>query len=401
MNILYLSLGEFSELSSGSVHVDILKRLSKENNVFLVCKRERRNGKPTELSVEENINILRVKTGNIKNTNIIEKGISTVLIESQFKNAIKKYFSNVKFDLVLYETPPITFVSVVEYVKKRDNAKSYLMLKDIFPQNAVDLGMLDKNGIKGIIYKYFRKKEKKLYAVSDRIGCMSQANVDYVLKHNPEIDRSTVEICPNSIEISKYEISFEEKNAMRNKYGLPLDKRIFVYGGNLGKPQGIPFLIECLEKEKNNNDVFFLIVGNGNYFDDLQKYMHDKKPFNAKLMASLPREDYDKLVCACDIGMIFLDHRFTIPNFPSRILSYMQACLPVLACTDPNTDIGDVAVEGNFGWKCESNSTDEFHSCVMKAAEADLKKIGENGFDYLVNNYSVEKTYNIIMDFLV
>ena len=91
--------------------------------------------------------------------------------------------------MILYSTPPITFCGVVEYFQKRDNAKTYLMLKDIFPQNAVDLGMMKTTGAKGLIYKYFRKQEKKLYAISDRIGCMSQANVEYVLKDNPEVSK--------------------------------------------------------------------------------------------------------------------------------------------------------------------------------------------------------------------
>lgn len=96
-----------------------------------------------------------------------------------------------KFDLIIYSTPPITFQRAVEYVKERDNAQTYLLLKDIFPQNAVDIGILSKNGWKGLIYKYFRKKEKKLYGISDRIGCMSEANCKYILSHNPGFSRIT------------------------------------------------------------------------------------------------------------------------------------------------------------------------------------------------------------------
>ena len=62
----------------------------------------------------------------------------------------------------MYSTPPITFCRAVDYVKKRDNAQTYLLLKDIFPQNAVDIGMMSKQGIKGILYKFFREKEKRL-----------------------------------------------------------------------------------------------------------------------------------------------------------------------------------------------------------------------------------------------
>ena len=107
----------------------------------------------------------------------------------------------------------------------------------------------------------------------------------------------------------------------------------------------------------------------------------------------LHKEDYDKLVAACDVGMIFLDHRFTIPNFPSRLLSYMQAKIPVLAVTDPNTDIGKVIVDGGFGWWCESNDVGGFGKCIMEITEPQMKK---QGFEYLSCHYSVSEIYTII-----
>ena len=114
-------------------------------------------------------------------------------------------------------------------------------------------------------------------------------------------------------------------------------------------------------------------------------------------MKRLPKEDYDTMVAACDVGMIFLDHRFTIPNFPSRLLSYMQAHLPVLACTDPNTDVGKVIVDGGFGWWCESNDTAAFSAEVDKALAADLAPMQKKSFEYLCENYTVTRMYDTIM----
>jgi glycosyltransferase involved in cell wall biosynthesis len=302
----------------------------------------------------------------------------------------------VKFDLVLYSTPPITLVSAVEYVKKRDGAKTYLLLKDIFPQNAVDIGIMSKSGLKGLLYKHFRRQEKKLYRISDRIGCMSQANVDYVLKHNPELDPKIVEVCPNSIDVIDKSVDAETRKQIREKYGIPLDKKVFIYGGNLGKPQGVPFLIECLRKCQDIEDAFFLIVGDGTEYGVLENYIEAEKPANVKLMKRLPKEDYDTMVGACDVGLLFLDHRFTIPNFPSRLLSYMQAKLPVLAATDPNTDIGKVIVDGGFGWWCKSNSVEEFNKEVEAALNADTYELGEVAYKYLTDNYTVKQGYSII-----
>ena len=398
MNILFLTLVDIKSISESGIYSDLLREFWRNGHaIYVVSPAERRSHEDTRLIKEDRTNFLRVKTGNIQKANLIEKGISTVLLEKQLIKGIKTYFADVAFDLVLYSTPPITFAKVVEYVKKRDGAKTYLLLKDIFPQNAVDIGMMSKTGIKGLLYRYFRNKEKKLYAISDRIGCMSQANVDYVLKHNPEVSSEKVEICPNAIEVQDMTITAEERFALREKYGIPQDKKVFVYGGNLGKPQGIPFIIECLKSQENNADAYFLIVGDGTEYGRLEAYFRQVNPANMQLVNRMPKDDYDRMIAACDVGLIFLDHRFTIPNFPSRLLAYMQAGLPVLACTDPNTDLGKVIVDGGFGWWCESNDAAVFSGIVSNTTENETTLMGERAQAYLKENYSVEKNYSTII----
>ena len=399
MNILFLTLLDFNSIDERNIYTDLLREFYKNgHSVYVISPVERRRNQSTKLLKTDKATILKLKIGNTQKTNIIEKGISTISIEPQFIAGIKKYFSDVKFDLVIYSTPPITFCNAIEYVKKRDGAKTYLLLKDIFPQNAVDLGMMSKSGIKGLIYKVFRNKEKKLYRISDYIGCMSQANVDYVLKHNPEINPEKVEICPNSVEVVDMSVDEKTRDEIRKKYDIPLDKKVFVYGGNLGKPQGIDFMIECLKSQEKNEEVYFLIVGDGTEYGKIEAYVENDKPKNVKLMKRLPKEDYDKMVAACDVGMIFLDHRFTIPNFPSRLLSYMQAKIPVLAVTDPNTDIGKVIVDGGFGWWCESNNGDDFAKAINSVQNEELLELGEKAFHYLINNYSVKKACESILE---
>lgn len=400
MNILFLTLVEFDSLNQRHIYTDLLREFADQGHkVFAISPIEKRKVRETYLIEEKNSQILRLKIGNIQKTNIIEKGISTVTIESIFKRAIQRYFSSVKFDLILYSTPPITLVGAIEYVKKRDGAKTYLLLKDIFPQNAVDIGLMRNNGFSGLLYKHFRNKEKKLYRLSDRIGCMSQANVDYVIQHNPYIDTNKVEICPNSIEVIDKSVDETHRNLIREKYGIPQDKIIFVYGGNLGKPQGIPFLIECLRKSSFIDDAYFLIVGDGTEYHLIEEFIRIDNPKNVKLLKRLPREDYDTMVGSCDVGMIFLDHRFSIPNFPSRLLSYMQAKVPVFAVTDPNTDIGNVIVEGDFGWWCESNDSDLVIKTIetIVQSKTNLKFLGTNAWNYLSKHYSVKQSYDIIM----
>lgn len=405
MNILFLTMSTgFTDIETSGIYTDLMRKFRDEgHDVYIIYPNERRTGKHTELNVTGKIHCLGVRTLNVTKTNIIEKGIGQLLLERQFKRALKKYFGSVRFDMILYSTPPITFNKVIKYAKaiSGDRSLTYLLLKDIFPQNAVDLGMMRTTGLRGVLYKVFRNKEKELYRISDWIGCMSPANVRYIIEHNPEIDSTKVELAPNSLEIVSSDINLKGSySKIREKYGLPADKPIFIYGGNLGLPQGIPYLIECLEANSNRKDCLFLVVGSGTYYQKLENWYKSQTPDSVTVLNGLPKVEYDQLVRACQVGLIFLDYRFTIPNFPSRLLSYLENRMPVICSTDPNCDMGTIAEDNHFGYYAPSNSVDAFTASVDKMLASDMERMGERGYEYLKANYSVDNTYNSIIKHL-
>ena len=114
-------------------------------------------------------------------------------------------------------------------------------------------------------------------------------------------------------------------------------------------------------------------------------------------MKGLSKEDYDRLVRACQVGLIFLDYRFTIPNYPSRLLSYLENRMPVIACTDPNCDTGSIAEANGFGVYAPSNDVKAFTAAVDRMMKADIKVMGERGYAFLKANYLVEHTYKAVM----
>ena len=423
MNLIFITLSNINDISQRGIYADLMRKFRDEGHgVYIVSSAERRTGIKTGLHDVDGVKILKVQTLNVQKTNVVEKGVGQLLMERLYKRAIKKYLGDKQFDLILYSTPPITFTKVVESLKKQNpKAISYLLLKDIFPQNAVDIGMFSEGSL---FNKYFRRKEVALYKTSDYIGCMSPANVEFLLKHNGFLDKGRVEVAPNSIYLSdnpndnpndnlndnpnfndnddaEWAKQQTERLYIRSKYALPKDKPIFIYGGNLGKPQGIDYLIKCLDANKNREDCYFVIVGNGTEYAKLKSWYNATLNHNAnlsvKLMARLPKEDYDMLVRSCDVGMIFLDHRFTIPNYPSRLLPYLEYKTPVVCCTDPNTDIGRIAEKNGYGYWCESLKPEDFTALVDKMLKSDRKAMGERGYDFLKQNYTVEHTYNAIM----
>jgi|694.fasta_scaffold01447_30 glycosyltransferase involved in cell wall biosynthesis len=397
MKILFLTLAKINNIEVQGIYPDLLRKFRDNGHeVTIVSPTERKYGNKTRYINEGGVKILNVWTTNIQKTNIIEKGITTLFLEFYYYKAIKKYVNYKDIDLILYSTPPITFTYLIRRLKNASNAKTYLLLKDIFPQNAVDLNLL-KHG--GILYNYFRKQEKELYKISDFIGCMSPANLNYVLEKNPEIEKKKLEVNPNSIEVEVKGSSFGLEPDLYIKYNIPRNRVIFIFGGNLGIPQGIDFLKANIAYCKSIKKAFFLIVGDGTEYNNFSHWIQTEGILNALLIKELPKSEYDEIIRLSHVGLIFLNPLFTIPNFPSRILGYMQNCLPVICATDLVTDIGEIAVNNNFGYRCLTSDSEAFFENVEKLLDKNRRILmGKNGFEFLINEYTVENSYNKIIE---
>ena len=398
MNILFLTLYPFADNKQNGIYPDLINEfVDNGHSVFVVSPCERKNKSSYKKRTDYgNLHLISALISDYFGEGFIKKGISSITIGRNYYKAVKDYIPEIKFDLILYSTPPITFSDVIKKIKKRDGAYAYLLLKDIWPQGPIDIGALSVTGIKGIVSSYYRYKERQLYEISDYIGCMSKRNRQYLIE-NDGIPANKIEICPNSIRVQQRKPI--DKSYIRNQYGLPQDKTIYVYGGNLGIAQGIDYVISCLKENEQNLDKYILIVGSGTEYGRLQNWFNINKPCNSKLLAHVPSNEYMELIAACDVGLIFLDHRFTIPNFPSRLLSYMEVKIPVLASTDCSTDIGEIIEAGEFGFWCESIDPNDFMLNMVKFENKDKRvAMGQNGYNYLKRFYTVAHSYSIIMN---
>jgi glycosyltransferase involved in cell wall biosynthesis len=335
-------------------------------------------GRSTAVHIEKNIGILRVKTLPIKNVPNYLKGISNLLLPYQFESAINKYYSGIHFDLIIAPTPPITLVDLAVKLKEKHQCKFYLILRDIFPQNAVDLGFMKKGGF---LHRYFRKKEKKLYAKADAIGCMSEGNINYLKNQNPEINKDKLHVLQN------FQILFqkngEDNNSTKAKYGLE-EKFVVVFGGNMGKPQQLENVLALAKSCEDYEDVVFLLLGEGLQKKILASRLVEGNYKNIILQNAIPKQEYQILLSQCDIGLISLHQDFTIPNIPSKTLDYFNVGIPVLASIDRATDYGKILDEAEAGlWSyagdlaaLQANFDKLYKNKIMR------KRMGNNGRIY-------------------
>jgi glycosyltransferase involved in cell wall biosynthesis len=393
VRILYFATS-FPEPSKGAtIYTDLAEALHKSGHEITVAVSEQaRNKKFTEINIERGFEVLRIVVGNFYDVGYVEKGITTLKLPLIMKQGIKKFLGNRNFDLILFEAPPVTNANLVAWAKKKFQCPAYLMLKDIFPQNAIDLNIIKP---KGLLSRYFTAKEKKMYRTSDIIGCMSIANKEYIINHNAWLDPNKVKIFPNTKKITEQYQA--HGNPMRSKLGIPRDACVFLFGGNMGRPQYVELLCTAIKECKNEEKIFFLFVGRGTDRNKLEETIREHGIKNALVIENLPRSEYEQITKECDVGLIVLSPRFTFPNYPSRILSYMEFAKPVLAATDMATDFKELIEDADCGEWVWSGDDKTFVDKIkeMSICEELISK-GYNGRKYIEKNLTVENSVKLL-----
>mgnify|MGYP003652122694 CR=1 FL=1 len=357
--VLYISLGFVDVQETTSLYSDLIHEFSTKGHDVLVLATHFHGDGESRMVVESGIKILRVPISGLFSKNKYIKGLSNILLPFLYKRALKKLKISLDFDLILMATPPITLLNLALWVKKKSKAKLYLILRDIFPQNAIDLKIMKPNGF---IYNYFRKKEIALYDLADKIGCMSPANITYIENHNPKVDKTKLHLLPNWENLHEKDENLDE-DEFRAKNGLS-DKIVAIYGGNIGLPQRMENIIELAQKCSELEDLVFLIIGFGTEREKISDLIKSLNLKNVVFKESLPKPEYNKFIQIADIGLISLNQDFTIPNFPSKATSYYSLRKPILASVDLNTDFGIIQEEIGAGFWSEAGDVVSLKNCI-------------------------------------
>lgn len=395
--ILFIFLRHSEKKEDSTLTKDISDEFKRQgHDITVVTLLEAKEGRETEYKREHGVKVLRVKTGNyFDSPGKIEKGITTLRMPHQLLKGIRKHLKKEKFDLIYTHTPFISNPYLITKLKKEYNAQALLHLWDIFPQNAKDIGLLRNKWM----LKYFRRTEKKMYDSFDYIGCMSEGNEKYIYEKNIETKGKTF-LLKNWAKPKPYEEV--KKEEIREKYNLPKNKTIFVFGGNMGKPQKLTNILRLAEKTQDL-DAYYLFVGKGTEQKELIKIKEERNLKNVRFINFVPREDYEKLIAGCDVGIVSLDERFTVPNFPSKTTDYFKIGLPILASLDPCAydDYGNVLVNiAKGGKRGRAGNIEELRKEVIEFIENKEKRevLGRNGRKYYEEELCVEKAYKAIMD---
>ena len=395
MNILFVTIA-WPSGNKSNIYTDLVEEIQKKgHSISVLTVSEKRDNKKTDFLKNGNLRVLRVASGNITKTNARKKGINLILLNRKMGKAIRQYFPDEDFDLLIASTPPITISNLLARLKKKYKANLYLLLKDIWPQGSVDLGVMKK---RSLVWSYFRKHEKRIYKISDFIGCMSQANVDYLLSENSYLTNEKVEVCPNSI--IPYDVGEPDPEA-RKRLNIPEEATVFLFSGNLGLGHGLDFYYDCILKLQDYKEAFFLIGGAGTHYKYLEERVNNDNPANLKLYSWLPEKDFQQILLLSDVGVILLKQTYTTPQFPSRLLAYLNSSMPVFCVINEATDIGQIVEKHSCGFSVPHGDQNKFISGIKRfcsLSEHEKNAMGKNANSLLYKKYRAEKASEVILN---
>jgi glycosyltransferase involved in cell wall biosynthesis len=322
--------------------------------------------------VIDGVQVFRFSSFKTVDVGNIERAINEMLLPFTILFRIRKSSFPIKeLDAIVWYSPTIFFGPVVKVLKNASNCPSYLILRDIFPEWTLDLGILKR----GPIYYLFKLVAKYQYSVADIIGVQTSSNLKYLDNWVKKPNRK-LEVLNNWLSVTN-----SQKNSISLAGTCSHDRRIFVYIGNMGIAQGMDILVDLAESMKNRRDVGFLFVGRGTEVENLQISAANKRLDNILFYDEIDSKEIPSLLDMCHIGLIALDPRHKSHNIPGKFLTYMQAGLPVLARINGDTDLVDLIKNENVGRVYIGNEVDDFQNLAEELIdnEDNLKAMSGRG----------------------
>lgn len=307
--------------------------------------------------LHDKVQVLRLKSPKTKDINYIRRTINEFRMPFEMrKNYNRSSFSNTKWDGVVWYSPSIFHGPFVRSLKKVSSCKSYLIIRDIFPDWAVDMGLMSK----GLPYLFFKSIANYQYKVADVIGVQTPGNLGYFDLWRLKYDKK-VEVLQNWLA----DPANNESSIQVNKTRLS-GRSICIYAGNMGIAQGMKILIELACKLQSEKKLGFLFVGRGSEVDGLKKLAIEYGLTNVLFFDEIDPDEIPDLYSQCSIGIVSLDQRHKSHNIPGKFLTYMQSGLPVLANVNPGNDLITIIKDEAVGQVTSTRSADELAELAKK-----------------------------------
>lgn len=335
---------------------------------------------PWSIETMDGIEVLRIKAPPTRDIGYARRTLNEAMLPLTMSRAMAKTpLRDERWDLIAWYSPTIFFGPFIWWLKRRSGATAYLILRDIFPEWAVDLGLMKK----GPVYWFFRAVAQLQYNTADTIGVQTGSNLAYLERWAAKPGR-TLEVLPNWLSVAPNvgcRIDFGTTNLSGRK--------VFAYIGNMGVAQGMDILLDMAELAGVRDDIGFAFVGRGSEAERIRRAIAERGLANAAFFDEIPSEEVPGLLAQCHAGLIALDPRHRSHNVPGKFLSYLRAGLPVLARVNKGTDLARLINDEQVGLAISGDAPQQLvdyaiglcdDSALHEATAARCRDLGERAF---------------------
>lgn len=313
---------------------------------------------PWLLEHVDGVQVLRLRAPQTKDIGYVRRTIGEFLMPYFMRrNLYKSPLAQQVWDGVVWYAPSIFHGPLVNTLKTASRCKTYLIIRDIFPEWAVDMGLMGR----GLPYRFFDAVARYQYSVADVIGVQTPGNLAYFDQWKQGAGR-TLEVLQNWLDKPA-----ETPCTIRVDQTPLAGRKVFVYAGNMGVAQGMSILLDLAGKLQKREDVGFLFVGRGSDVQRLRAEAQSRNLDNVVFFDEIHPDEIPNLYAQCSVGIVALDPRHKSHNIPGKFLTYMQSGLPVLANVNTGNDLAQMIRSEQVGQVCESNQIDELHTLAEVA----------------------------------
>ena len=349
--------------TSGAVQLrDLSREFARQGHQLTVLLPASDLDRDWELQNADGVEVLRLRAPRTKDIGYVRRTLGELLMPfAMLRNLRKSPLARQKWDGVVWYAPSIFHGPLASALKRASGCKGYLIIRDIFPEWAVDMGLMGR----GLPYRFFDAVARYQYSVADVIGVQTPGNLAY-FENWRQLPGRTLEVLQNWLgEPAK------KPCAIRVDATLLAGRKVFVYAGNMGVAQGMDRVLDLAERMLHRVDVGFLFVGRGSDAARLKTTAQARGLSNVVFFDEIDPDEIPDLYAQCSVGIVALDPRHQSHNIPGKFLTYMQSGLPVLANVNTGNDLAALIRREQVGQVCESNDVEQ----LARMAETLLSQI--------------------------
>jgi glycosyltransferase involved in cell wall biosynthesis len=317
--------------SSGAVQLrDLAREFVRQGHETSVLVASPDQDEPFRIDTIDGALVARLKSPQTKDVSYVRRVLGEFLMPwAMRRNLSRSPIADRRYDAIIWYSPTIFLGPIVRWLKRQGQCPSYLIIRDIFPQWAADMGLISR----GPVFRLLDAVAQYQYRSADVIGVQTPGNLAFF---DGIVDSESVRMDV----LQNWLGDAEDKGCVIDVSQTPLaGRRIFVYAGNMGVAQHMDKLLSLAVAVKHRSDIGFLFVGRGSEAQRLRDRAANLALQNVLFHDEINPDDIPGLYRQCHVGLISLDSRHMTHNIPGKFLTYMQAGLPVLASINAGNDL--------------------------------------------------------------